>query len=87
MQVDVFYKDAAHTTNPKTNAVLNAARKAQIDMYSQYCGRNALVTTGPFKGHRGLVKTSHPDGRLGLQLETRLEQLTHFDFDQILIQE
>ncbi|KAF5319369.1 hypothetical protein D9619_008847 [Psilocybe cf. subviscida] len=85
--VDVFYKDAAHTTNPKTNTVLDAARKAQIDMYSQYCGRNALVTTGPFKGHRGLVKTSHPDGRLGLQLETRLEQLTHFDFDQILIQD
>lgn len=87
MQIDVFYKDATHTTDPKTNTILDAAKKAQIDIYSEYCGRYTLVTAGPFKGYRGLVKTSHPDGLLGLQLDTRREQLTHFAFDEILVQE
>ncbi|KAF5312781.1 hypothetical protein D9619_003855 [Psilocybe cf. subviscida] len=85
--INVFYKDAVHTTSPKTNQLLGVAQKAQIDPYGQYCGRHALVISGTYKGYRGLVKTTHPDGRMGLQLDTRINQLTHFMFDEIRVQD
>lgn len=56
-------------------------------MYSQWAGRYCVVVAGSFKGHRGLIKTTHPDGRLGVQLDTRLNQTTEFHFNEILVQE
>jgi transcription antitermination factor NusG len=85
--MQVFYREAEHTTNPKTNRVLDAMKKSQIDMYSLWRGRHCVVISGPFKGHRGTVKTTHPDGRIGVQLDTRLSQMTEFKFDEILVQE
>ena len=76
-----------HTTNPKTNYVNDAIQNSQIDMYARYCNRYCVVISGTFKGHRGLVKTTHPDGRFGVELDTRREQVTTFRFDDILIQE
>lgn len=67
--------------------MLEIMKKAQIDMYNQYKGRYCLITRGPFKSHRGLITNTHPDGRLGIQLDTRLEQVTLFNFDEVLIQE
>lgn len=86
-QINIFYREAEHTTNPKTNRVLDAMKKSQIDMYSRWRERCCVVISGPYKGHRGLVKTTHPDGRIGVQLDTCLSQTTEFKFDSILVQE
>lgn len=66
---------------------MDIMRRAELDMYSQYKGRFCVVIRGPYKTHRGLIKATHPDGRLAVELDTRREQLTHFSFDEVLIQE
>ncbi|PPQ76331.1 hypothetical protein CVT24_008497 [Panaeolus cyanescens] len=43
------------------------------DPYSQYKGRMVLVSgQHPLKGHRGLVRDTHPDGRIWIQMESIL---------------
>ncbi|KAF5322877.1 hypothetical protein D9619_000044 [Psilocybe cf. subviscida] len=75
------------STDLNADPLIGVAQKAQIDPYIQYCGRHAIVISGTYKGYRGLVKTTHPDGRMGLQLDTRINQLTHFMFDEIRVQD
>lgn len=62
-------------------------KKAEIDMYSRLKGRYCMIIRGLYKSHRGRIKETHPDGRLGVELDTRLTQLTHFAFDEVLVQE
>ncbi|KAF5309913.1 hypothetical protein D9619_010543 [Psilocybe cf. subviscida] len=46
-QVDIFYRDARHTTSPKTNRMVETMKKAHIDMYSQYKERDKLAMALP----------------------------------------